>query len=255
MGDTGPGLASGLATQQPDGVSLAIVALRVAGAERFDPIGFHYLEVLACRTNAQNGSVRRNLESKLKHALDCFQYRFRQARCDVNDAIAQVTLNYPLATVELQELLNTGDLKALRKLTRELTSGTQRDALGDLLRHLTPYSARNVAHLSPENIGSSVELKSVRQFRNTWSQLSANRQVVHALSQVPKNAGPINSHMLVLRSIALMRDISPDYLTRFVSYVDTLLCLDQVDKVNQGAARVAGGNVKGKRSGSQGLRR
>jgi hypothetical protein len=34
----------------------------------------------------------------------------------------------------------------------------------------------------------------------------------------------------VLHSLALMRDISPDYLNRFLSYVDTLLCLEQVDR-------------------------
>ena len=66
----------------------------------------------------------------------------------------------------------------------------------------------------------------MRQFRNTWSKLSANKQLAQALDTAPKNAGPINSHMLVLRSLALMREISPDYLNRFMSYADTLLCLD-----------------------------
>jgi hypothetical protein len=33
--------------------------------------------------------------------------------------------------------------------------------------------------------------------------------------------------MLVLRSLGIMRDVSPDYLNRFMNYVDTLLCLDQ----------------------------
>ena len=51
-----------------------------------------------------------------------------------------------------------------------------------------------------------------------------------ALEQAPKNAGPINSHALLLRSLALMREISPDYLNRFMSYADTLLCLEQCDK-------------------------
>ena len=73
----------------------------------------------------------------------------------------------------------------------------------------------------------------MRQFRNTWSKLSANKQVTQALDRAPRNAGPINSHMLVLRSLALMRELSPDYLNRFVSYVDTLLCLDQGDKKKQ----------------------
>jgi len=74
------------------------------------------------------------------------------------------------------------------------------------------------------------ELKSVKYFRNTWSKLSAERQVTQALGQAPKNAGPINSHVVALRSLALIRDTSPDYLNRFMSYVDTLLSLEQGER-------------------------
>ena len=56
------------------------------------------------------------------------------------------------------------------------------------------------------------------------------KQVAQAIAQAPQNAGPINSHMLVLRSLGLMRDISPDYLNRFMAHVDTLLCLDEAGK-------------------------
>jgi hypothetical protein len=83
----------------------------------------------------------------------------------------------------------------------------------------------------------SAELKSVRYFRNTWSRLSAEKQVTQALGQAPKNAGPINSHVVALRSLALMRDTSPDYLNRFMSYVDTLLCLDLGDKATLPTAK------------------
>jgi hypothetical protein len=36
--------------------------------------------------------------------------------------------------------------------------------------------------------------------------------------------------MLVLRSLGLMRDISPDYLNRFMAHVDTLLYLEEAGK-------------------------
>jgi hypothetical protein len=36
--------------------------------------------------------------------------------------------------------------------------------------------------------------------------------------------------MLVLRSLALMQDISPDYLRRFVSQVETLLWLEKASR-------------------------
>jgi hypothetical protein len=38
--------------------------------------------------------------------------------------------------------------------------------------------------------------------------------------------------MLMLRSLGLMRDLSPDYLNRFMGYVDTLFFLDSAETVN-----------------------
>jgi hypothetical protein len=66
----------------------------------------------------------------------------------------------------------------------------------------------------------------VAQFRQQLGKISVQKQVTQAIAQAPQNAGPINSHMLVLRSLGLMRDLSPDYLNRFMGYVDTLFFLD-----------------------------
>jgi len=178
--------------------SQTIASLRLMGADKFDPIGLYYLEALAHRTTAQRSSVKRILDDKLKHSLDNFERSFRQAQSAASVDTAQNC---------------DGPRESLRDLTRRITQHSE--AIG------APAQG---------NIGSRAELKSVRQFRNTWSKLSANKQVTQALDQTPKNAGPINSHMLVLRSLALMRDNHPDYLNRFVSYVDTLLSLDQGNK-------------------------
>jgi hypothetical protein len=74
------------------------------------------------------------------------------------------------------------------------------------------------------------EMASVRRFREAWSRIAAEDQVDQAVGRGPVNAGPLNSHMLVLRSLALMRKLSPDYLRRFLSHVDTLLWLDQANQ-------------------------
>jgi hypothetical protein len=39
----------------------------------------------------------------------------------------------------------------------------------------------------------------------------------------------MNSQHLVLRSLERMRDIAPDYLQGFMSYIDTLIWLDHAD--------------------------
>ena len=77
------------------------------------------------------------------------------------------------------------------------------------------------------------------QFRKTLSMLSMHKQVQHAIAQAPPNAGPINSQMLVLRSLSLMRQHSPDYLNRFLAYVDTLLCLEQASQAKPVTAKTA----------------
>ena len=71
------------------------------------------------------------------------------------------------------------------------------------------------------------ELRSAQAFRDTWSRICAEDEMTQAVEQGPENAGPLNSHRLVLRTLALMRDLSPDYLRRFLSHADTLLWLDQ----------------------------
>ena len=57
---------------------------------------------------------------------------------------------------------------------------------------------------------------------------------------MPKNAAPLNSHHLVHRSLTLMRDLSPEYLDRFMSYVDALLWLDQANAPRGDSDRKAG---------------
>ena len=57
------------------------------------------------------------------------------------------------------------------------------------------------------------------------------------LAKVPENAGPLNSQHLVHRSLTLMRDLSPEYLNRFMSYVDALSWLDQANAMGADVAR------------------
>ncbi|MFP3693050.1 DUF2894 domain-containing protein, partial [Burkholderia sp. SIMBA_048] len=72
------------------------------------------------------------------------------------------------------------------------------------------------------------ELKALDYFRETWSKVSAEKQVRVSLEQVPGNAGPLNSSSLVHRSLSLMRELSPGYLKQFLSYVDALSWMEQM---------------------------
>lgn len=210
-----------------------IVALRTAGAEQFDPVRLLYIEVLAKHAMAHQGSVKRILDAKLAQALTAFKERFDQAQSDARQTVARSVSQYPHAVHDLQRLFAAGDFKGLRQFIVILQAKQRSASLGALVHQLEQHSLENTDAHSEGNAGSRPELKTIRNFRNTWSKLSADKQVAQALEQAPANAGPINSHMLVLRSLELMRDISPDYLNRFISYADTLLCLDQGEKEKQ----------------------
>lgn len=207
-----------------------IASLRMAGAAQFDPVRFHYLEVLAKRVTAHQGSVKRILDGKLAAALAAYRAGFEQAQGEAKDAITSMAPHYPHAVDDLQRLYLGGDFSGLRRRIVTLKDRDPCTSLGDLAGYLAQQSPENGDDLLDGTAGSPAELKSIRHFRNTWSKLSVDRQLAQALDQAPENPGPLNSHMLVLHSLASMRDISPDYLNRFMTYVDTLLCLDQSDR-------------------------
>lgn len=65
------------------------------------------------------------------------------------------------------------------------------------------------------------------RFNETWAHIAAANRLDRAASRAPDNAGPYNSHMLVLRSLALMQEASPEYLRRFLAHLETLLWLER----------------------------
>lgn len=169
-------------------------SLRAEGAHRHDPVRFRYLEVLAGRLPAQTPAVQQVLAGRLQAAMADYAARARAAASRPQAATAPA-----------------GAPSALEALNGDLAARARADADAVLL-----------------DGGASVsDMKSVRRFGEVWSKISAEQQVAEAITRGPENAGPLNAHRLVLRSLALMRLLSPDYLRHFLSQVDTLLWLEQ----------------------------
>lgn len=102
----------------------------------------------------------------------------------------------------------------------------QRGLLGQLVDYIDQQAGIPEAS-RPGDGAAPPDLKTLRQFRSTWTSLSVDRQLSRSKEQVPDNPGPLNSHLLVLRSLKLMQQVSPAYLRRFMSHVEALLWLDQ----------------------------
>lgn len=180
--------------------------LQEAGAAQRDPVGWHYLEVLERRTQAQQGPAQALLHAKWRQALQQFE-----ARAMAADAQAQ-----PQARAA-----PTSPTALLAALVQEMAPARMADS----------GSGRSTA-LEP-----SGESPRVAQFRRQLRQISVQKRVSKAIAQAPQNAGPINSHMLVLRALELMRANAPNYLQRFMSLADTLLCLEDSERERQNSKK------------------
>ncbi len=207
-------------------VQARLDALRGSGAAARDPVRFAYLEALARRAVTQPEAVRQALAARIGAAADELAARPTPEPAE----IAPVNSASPLA-----------DLLAY--------IGQQAHALPDAA------SAANAATLPPGDLQPKAkesatgqrrpapELKSVAYFRDEWSKLSTEQQLTQTLAQAPENAGPMNSQHLVLRSLQVMRDIAPDYLHGFMSYIDALIWLEHAAPAKPAPARSSGGEA------------
>lgn len=171
-----------------------LASWRERGDDRFDPVRFRFIEAMARRAEAHDGEARRLLDDKVAQLLSAYR-----------------------------EALETS--RSVDARTEEAEPG--RSALAELVAHIArhaPPPGEGLAANAP-----APDLKAVSYFRSTWSKLSADRRLHQSLAKVPDNAGPLNSHHLVHRALILMRDLSPEYLNRFMSYVDALLWIDQAN--------------------------
>ena len=177
----------------------SLESLRAEGVQHHDPVRFRYLEVLAGRLPAQPPAVRLVLAGRLHAALADYAARARAAAPVPPPAT-------PRAKVP----------SALEALNRDLAARARADA------DVEADADALMLH------GASIsDLQSVRRFGEVWAEIAAEQQVAQAITRGPENAGPLNPHRLVLRSLALMQSLSPDYLRHFLSQMDSLLWLEQ----------------------------
>ena len=75
------------------------------------------------------------------------------------------------------------------------------------------------------------QLPALAEFRARWASLRTESQVRQTLAQeAPSDSGPLNSGMLVHRTLGWMGEVSPGYLQPFVAYVDNLAWLDTLQQ-------------------------
>ncbi|MCA7992041.1 DUF2894 domain-containing protein [Burkholderia cepacia] len=174
-------------------VRATLDAWREQGADRLDPVRFLRIDALERRAAALEGNARGLLDARLAALIEGFAAVV--ARADEAKAAA--------SGIAQADDGAAGRGPSLAALVERLGRDAQADRCG----------------LDPELVD---------YFRTMWSKVRTEQQYRQSLDQVPRNAGPLNSNSLVHRSLATMRELSPEYLQQFLSYVDALAWLEDL---------------------------
>ncbi|AFQ51489.1 DUF2894 domain-containing protein [Burkholderia cepacia] len=172
-------------------VRATLDAWREQGADRLDPVRFHRLDALEKRAAALDGDVRALLDARLATLLEGF---------------AEI-------------VARAGEAAAASETVQATVPAPVRSLLGGLVDQLARDAQADRRGVDPELID---------YFRTMWSKVRTEQQYRQSLDQVPRNAGPLNSNSLVHRSLATMRELSPEYLQQFLSYIDALASLEDL---------------------------
>lgn len=167
-------------------------AWRECGADRIEPVRFHYIEALRRRASRFEGEARRLLD----------------------DRIAALVGDY--AGIVGQ---------AARDAGAPDSTHAHRPTLAPLLDLLM---ARAQAHAAPPPPGQA-SMGALASARRTWTEVRTQSQLRRSLEQTAEDAGPLNSARLVHRALRVMGTCSPAYLEQFVAYLDALSWLEQMD--------------------------
>ncbi|KVF75653.1 hypothetical protein WS75_14630 [Burkholderia sp. FL-7-2-10-S1-D7] len=172
-------------------VRATLDAWREQGADRLDPVRFHRLDALEKRAAALDGDARALLDARLATLLE-----------------------------EFAEIVSrAGETAAASETAQATTPAPARSLLGGLVEQLARDAQADRRGIDPALID---------YFRTMWSKVRTEQQYRQSLDQVPRNAGPLNSNSLVHRSLATMRELSPEYLQQFLSYIDALAWLEDL---------------------------
>ena len=217
--------ASGATSSTPvDGMTLADAtdALRARAASRVDAVRLRFLEALKRRGAGRDDAVRRVLDDKATALATAW--------------LADVAVDPVVDDTRCRIDDGTPHRSALAELVSRLGR-----PVSTIPARTGPTKSQDVSSVP----ASPAELETLAYFRRTWSRLSADQRVAESLSTLPENAGPLNSHHLVHRSLTLMHELSPEYLERFVGYIDALQWLAQANdaaaqEAAQGARPAAG---------------
>lgn len=227
-----------------------LAALRAAGAETFDPLGFGLVASLLARAEALGGGAGVRLVDRARLRGDALAASLREARAAAEQELGVLVEDGATVGPELREALTRGEVatvrRAIRRTLRERARERQRVQIpwmarlrGEALTRGGALSADVARDLSAvEDADGTVErgahgravaagdAVSHALLRESAESARATLAVARATDNLPEAAGPYNGQVLVARTLLAMAELAPAYVRAVVATADDLAALD-----------------------------
>ena len=216
-------------------------ALRPSAQAPQDHVQLAFVDGLLQRTTDKTGNTLQAILTKASAALERYEIRHQESTTPTSTATDTPSPSYVSSPSQLTALLELLEQQAQQTMIEPGTA-----TLDELLTQNEPTLVRPSAPLTePAPVRKTPvrktpgrkkkvpatpkgpELKATRKARKNQAMARA-QEMVNEMNQLqPENPGPLNPQMLSTRAIMLMRDLSPAYLNRFLTLLDTLFWLEE----------------------------
>jgi hypothetical protein len=227
------------ASVEIDDLKAGLEEMRGQHAHNFDPAQFYFLESMLARANTSGMDIRRGLLHRTEIGLKRLAADFLSARSACAERLSQLETLRPDAAGTARSLFECGKLRAaLREISRQqkpvpasrlptaAASNHRSESAVGPAASLADAIAHQQQQLFPHV--QADELLSTQRVRSQLLKQNAGSLIQQAQQQAPEDSGPLNPQRLALHSLVTMGELSPQYLQRFVSYIDTLSWLEEV---------------------------
>ncbi|MCP3852557.1 MAG: DUF2894 domain-containing protein [Gammaproteobacteria bacterium] len=207
----------------PQHLKHALEQIRERQLHVHNPVQFRFIESMADKALQYRSPVAEIITKKVAQALSNY----------LNDSPSQkkttVQLNHKsVVKSELTKL--TEAMLQSNNSEIVLSQLTFEDELKQQEKEIMHSMSEVSSSTATQNQGGHNDLSIMRQFRQSQVKHLSEQQLTRTIEEGPEDAGPLNSQALIIRSLTTMQELSPSYINRFVSYIDTLLWLEQADK-------------------------
>lgn len=197
------------------GVHARLDAWRQQGADRIDPLRFALMAALAQRAARRDGSLRQRLDARLQELVEAY---------------AGLLASPPAAKPS-----RSADESPLKQLLEQFAKAPRLDAV------LQSAPAAQASKANEQELAiDATPMPVLDEFQQLWSRIRIDSLLRQCLDSLSEDAGPLHSSVLTYRAMALMRDVSPEYLQHFIAYTDVLTWMEQL-----GSRPTAGNDADG----------